>query len=94
MFEKSEVKVVLLNNFVKASEQFSILAFKTFGVIFLNVLAFVVSRLLNSFSISDPEASVKTNSSGIVILFLINMVLGWFLYLKIAFFIWSSISFD
>ena len=91
---KLEVKIVLLNNFVKTSEQLSILAFKTFGVIFLNVLAFFVLRLLNSFSISDTEASVKANSSGTVILFLINMILGWFLYLKIAFFTWSFISFD
>ena len=80
--------------FVKASEQLSILAFKTFCVIFSDVLAFFVLRLLNSFSISDTEASVKANSSGTVALFLINMILGWFLYLKIAFFTWSSISFE
>ena len=43
---------------------------------FLNVLAFFVLRLLNSFSISDTEASVKANSSGTVILFLINMIIG------------------
>ena len=94
MSGKSEVKIVLLNNFVKASKQPSILAFKTFDVIFLNVLAFFVLRLLNSFSISDTEASIKTNNSGTVILLLINMILGWFLHLKIAFFTWSSISFD
>ena len=91
---KSEFKIVLLNNFVEDSGQVSILAFKTFGVIFLNVLAFFVLGLLNSFSMSDTEASVKTNSSGTVVLFLINMLLGWFLYLKIAFFTWSSVSFD
>ena len=55
-------------------------------------------RLLNSFSISDTEASVKAlvkpNSSGTVVLFLINIILGWFLYLKIAFFTWCYISFD
>ena len=66
---KSEVKIVLLNNFVKASEQLSILAFKTLGVVFLNVLAFFVLKLLNSFSISDTEASVKTNLVVLVLLF-------------------------
>ena len=80
-----KVKIVLLN-FVKTSQQLLILAFKTFGVILLNVLAFFALRLLNPFSISDTEASVKANSSGAVILFLINIILGWFLYLKIAFF--------
>ena len=90
---KSGVKIVSLNNFVKASEQLSVLTFKTFGVIFVNVLAFLVLRLRNYFSISDTEASVKTNCSGTVVLFLIIMILEW-LYLKIAFFTWSSISFD
>ena len=47
---------MLLNNFVKTSEQFSILAFNTFGVIFLNALAFF--RV--AFPISDTGASVKT----------------------------------
>ena len=86
--------MVLLNNFIKTSEQLSILAFKTCVVIFLKVHAFFLLRLLNYFSISNTEASVKANSSVTVILFLINMILGWFLYLKIAFFSWSSISFD
>ena len=94
MSGKSEAKIILLNNFVKSSEQLSKLAFNAFGVIFLSVLAFFVLRLLNSFSISDTEVSVKTNSSGTVILFSINMILGWFLYLKIAFFTWSSILSD
>ena len=61
---------------------------------FIDVLAFFMLRLLNSFLISDTEASVKANNSGTVILFLINIILGWFLYLKIAFFTWCSISFD
>ena len=79
---KLKVKMVLLNNFIKTSEQLSILAFKTCVVIFLKVHAFFLLRLLNYFSISNTEASVKANT---VILFLINMILGWFLYLKIAF---------
>ena len=91
---KLGVKIILFNNFVKTSEQLSLLAFKAFGVIFLIVLAFLEVRLLNSFSISDTETSVRANNSDIVILFLINMILRWFLYLKIAFFTWSSISFD
>ena len=91
---KSEDKIVLLKNFVKTSEQLSMFTFKTFGVMVLNVLTFFVKRLLDSISISDTEASVKTNSSGTVVLFLIYMILGRFLYLKIAFFIWSSILFD
>ena len=91
---KSDVKIVLLNNFVKTSEQLSIVAFKTFDAIFLNVLTFFVLKLLNSFSISDTKASIRTNSSGTVILFLIDIMLRWSLYLKIAFFTWSSISLD
>ena len=66
MSGKLEVKIILLNNFVKTSEQLSLLAFKTFGLIFLIVLAFLELRLLNSFSISDAE---KASSSDIVISF-------------------------
>ena len=55
---------VLLNGSAKVSEQLSLLALKIFGGIFPNVLAFFVFRFLNSFSISNKEASLKENDAG------------------------------
>ena len=55
---------VLLNGSAKVSEQLSLLALKIFGGIFPNVLAFFVFRFLNSFLISNKEASLKENDAG------------------------------
>ena len=73
---KLDVNKVLLNSSTKVSEQLSLLALKIFGGIFPNVLAFFVLRFLNSFSISDKEASLKENDAGFLILSLINRILG------------------
>ena len=73
---KLDVNNVLLNSSVNVSEQLSTLAFKIFGVTFLNQVAFFVLRLLKSFSISDKEASLKEKETGFLILFVIAMILG------------------
>ena len=57
---KLDVNKVLLNSSTKVSEQLSLLAFEIFGGIF----TFFVWRFLNSFSISDKEASPKENDAG------------------------------
>ena len=56
---KQDLNEVLLNSSAKVSEQFSLLALKTFGGVFPNILAFFVLRFLNPFSILDKEASRK-----------------------------------
>ena len=74
--EKLDVNKVLLNSSDKVSVQLSLLALKMFGSMFPNVLAFFILRFLNSFSISDKEASLKENDAGFLILSLINRILG------------------
>ena len=54
---------MLLNSSAKVSEQLSLLALIIFDCIFPNVLAFFVLRFLNSFSISDREASLRENDA-------------------------------
>ena len=74
--QKLDVNNVLLKSSVNVSEQLSTLAFKIFGVTFLNELALFVLRLLNSFLISDKESSLKEKETGFLILFLIALILG------------------
>ena len=58
---------------------------KIFGGMFLNVDAFVILRSFFSFSMSELSILLKENGSGLLSLLLINNMLGWCLYLLIAF---------
>ena len=73
---KLDVSKVLLNSSAKVSKQLSFLALKIFGGVFPNIIVFFVLRFLNSFPISDKEASLKENDAGFLILSLINRMLG------------------
>ena len=89
---KLDVNKVLLSSSAKVSEPLSLLVLKIFGGTFPNLLAFFVLRFLNSFSISDKEASLKENNAGFLILSLIKRILRRFLYFEMALFTGSGNS--
>ena len=89
---KLDVNKVFLSSSAKVSETLSLLVLKIFGGTFPNLLAFFVFRFLNSFSISDKEASLKENNAGFLILFLIKRILRWFLNFEMALFTGSDNS--
>ena len=66
--------------------------FKTFGGMFLNVVAFLILSSFISFSMSELFILLKENDSGLFSLLLINNMLGCYLYLLIAFIMGSVMS--